>query len=321
MSYAEDFEYFVTPEVRGMIAETGFRTADYLLEQEIGSVVLVDNSARNMHVPIREAYRQLSPDTELPSIYFLNPMAFISPDVHSLTDYDKRALNLEAEKQDVSLTEMIRIAGFNPRLGVEIAQSVDRQYGFDQITDKRRMIAARMTPLVDKIIKCDPRFNGRVLVMDACSHSGASLNGITTALQDIGITEVQKGAVVSDPRERSSLDFAAFRSSETDFTCPPFGHQDGLLKGDDSSFTVKPSLEGLSKRDKLARKEIRQIMAHSDEARAEFAETQTAPFYSNEESILDNVIETLFGSNAKIISSGSGIIIASSGNSTSFEIL
>lgn len=309
-----EFQYFADPDVRAMIAETGFRVADYVAQEDIGSIVLIDKAARNLYIPIREAQKQTTPDQKT-GIYFLNPAGFLSPEVHDVADYAKRRLNTVSEVVGLDSAVAFRIAGDDP----DIKRTFFAHGALDMLDDKdrggRMDVASRFTPLFAKAVKRDSTFNGRVLVLDACRHAGGSQNGITNALKDVGVIDVRSGVVNSISNESvEEPDYVVFDGDEIEDRCRPFGIQEGLLKGG-NDMVVEVSEEGLSTLSRLARKELYRIMADGLQNReqfTDFAERLRSRQALNSDPIARMILRDIFGVDADsvdIIEFGDGGVI------------
>ncbi len=265
------FEYFTNPQERAMIAEAGYRVAEYLRQEDIGTLVLVDRAVRNLQIPIRAAFEEVAPDETRPSIYFLNPAGFLSPDVHHEDEYYVRAIQNYAETSEVSYGRLASELAFNPRLDRQLRSQGRKDYRFDLLMGGRSQVAGRFTPQFLEAVQKDEKFNGRVLVLDACRHTGASMDGITTALRDINTLDVRTG-VVNNIRNRTvdNPDFVVFDDFEIKDVCKPFGPQEGLVKGDGRSQVVSVGTRGLSYNDRLARVELHEMMRNGAALRRQF---------------------------------------------------
>jgi hypothetical protein len=276
-SQPPQYEYYDSPEARAMIAECGFRLASYIQQEDIGSVVLVDRAARNLYIPIGEAYSQLGGDVyKAPRFYFLNPAGFMSPQQHDMTDYTTRAVQAESEKAGISEHAMIKRVHRSNRLYGKVMRKAEDSFVDDVKDGGQYHVAKKLTTAFDEAIKKDGRFNSRVLVVDACMHSGGSLRGITTALKDIGVIDVRT-AVVNAQRNRTTYqpDFLVFGNQEIVDRCKPFGPQEGIQKGDGASLISTLAKDGLSQQARQARKELHMIMKQAPELRQNFAQSQS----------------------------------------------
>ncbi len=296
-----DFEYFRDPNERAMIAECGYRVADYLKQEGIGTLVLVDRAARNLYIPVREAFRDQNPDARLPGVYFLNPSGFICPDTHDQISYNSRALVSLLESAE-TLQEAVSSVRKHPMTfaGAMASGAWKRQQ--DKLTDKRAKIDEKLTPLFAQAVEHDDSFNGSVLVLDACWHSGSSVKGIAQSLRNIGVIDVRTG-VVNDIR---SADFVVFEDYEIEDDCKPFGTQRGLTKGEGEKLTSSlASWKGLSDDARLARRELHLLMQQGQELRDDFAESRQADLKvtGHIKRLLGDHIAELFGS-----ATGAGIV-------------
>jgi hypothetical protein len=200
----------------------------------------------------------------------LNPAGFLSPEVHSIDEYVKRVAQGMSEESGMSDRDFVEAAKLDTELLSLIIGAGEHDYINDAIKGGRQTVASRFTGLADKAIRRDKKFNGRVLVMDACIHSGAAMDGISTALQDIGIIDVRTGAVNNITNHTNcDPDFVVFQNHEILDLCKPFGPQHGLSKIA-GTMTTQRSKQGLSDESKLARKELHMIMQDANALRDAF---------------------------------------------------
>ncbi len=268
------FEYFTSPVERGMLAECGFRVAEYLHEEAIGSLVLVDTAARNMYIPVGDAHEQLYPGEKAYTTYFLNPAGFLSPETHNEDIYTKYVLHKVAEMSDqLTPRETIDLALGNRRFMRRARATARRERIADTIQGGRTDVAAELTPAFQAAVEKDPNFNGRVLVLDGCKHTGAAMEGITNALEDIGVMDVRTGVMNNHEDFSEDPDFVAFADDELPaYTCKPFGPQRGIAKGLGEGQTCTLREGGLTETDRLARKELHLLMKDSSDDREAFSD-------------------------------------------------
>lgn len=269
MSEIGPYQYFPDPAERAMIAECGFRVAEYLHDEQIGSLVLVDQAARNIHIPVRDAWEIEYPDEQKPTVYFLNPDGFLSPDIHTDTDYAQALSKAMIQRTGITQHDFLLAAALLPEIQDEIKLGGQIARAHDAETDRRHEIAVGLTSLASATIPRDEQFNGRVLVLDACRHSGGSTEGIARALRDIGIIDVRTGVVNNISNEGEDPDLVVFDDNEIEDVCKPFGIQLGLDRTPTLTSGVTP--DGLHKYAKLARVELHAMREELPELRTAFA--------------------------------------------------
>lgn len=230
MSEMPHYEYFHDVETRAMIAECGFRVAEYLHDEQVGSLVLVDQAARNLHIPIRGAWDLEYPDEAKPTTYFLNPDGFYTPDIHDTIDYTAREHKMAYSRQGLTYSEYMLDQLFDPYSSVDTERRALRAERRDLTVDRRHEIASQLTPLAGKAIQRDSQFNGKVLVLDACRHTGRAAEGIVRALRDIGVIDVRTGVVNNIRNRGDDPDFIVFGNDEIEDACKPFGTQSGMAR-------------------------------------------------------------------------------------------
>ncbi len=71
-----DYKNFDMPESRRDLFEVAKGVSEYLIENNINQLVLIDRAARPAHVAIREYWKNVYPDKNIPKIFFINPDGF-----------------------------------------------------------------------------------------------------------------------------------------------------------------------------------------------------------------------------------------------------
>lgn len=71
-----NYQFFKASESRRDIFEIAKGVSEYLHENNVNQLVLIDRAARPAHVAIREYWKTIYPDEDVPKIYFVNPDGF-----------------------------------------------------------------------------------------------------------------------------------------------------------------------------------------------------------------------------------------------------
>jgi hypothetical protein len=283
MSEMPRYEFFREPETRAMIAECGFRVAEYLHEEQIGTIVLVDRAARNLHIPVRSAWQESYPDEPAPTVYFLNPDGFLSPETHGEAGYTKVVIKEQAQKSGLSSGEQHQVINNSVLRSLHALARIHRRMRDDRVANRGYFHAAELTGLADTAIRQDDRFNGSVLVLDACTHSGGSLKGIADTMRRIGISDVRTGVVSNVSNMGHDVDYIVFDNLSAPVSCRPFGPQDGIYETGGKIPTIAGT--GLHPTAKQARRELHQMSQNLGKLRETYSEdraldlrlTQTSP--------------------------------------------
>ena len=69
------FNELKSPEARKKVRDIGYSLSNYMRENKIGRIALLDRSARPTYLALREAWHEQTPNVPLPEIYFINPLA------------------------------------------------------------------------------------------------------------------------------------------------------------------------------------------------------------------------------------------------------
>lgn len=168
---------------------------EYCIDEQIDDVVFMDRSARSIWNTLSEYLNLAHPDERKPRFHF------ISPDVINALGGNRSA--------NVGQKALAAIAnGRNRRMA-------------------RKEFAFTDNDLLN-------RQDARVLIMDACVHTGQSLKAAKQFLNHLGISDVKTGAFTVDSRGRSllvDLDFS-FTDDEYMLGCRPYGNDPGLRKAE-----------------------------------------------------------------------------------------
>jgi hypothetical protein len=223
------YEFFEKPQARKEIYLIGKGLTRYLHDKNIHQLVLIDRSARPAYIAVQEYWNTAYPDEKMPQIYFVNPQGFKSKrDVASVPVFYflEDAINKEYRSENPS----------GARYQNEITRDFKESY--------RELMKHR---------------NEKVMLFDACIHSGGSLTPIIRTMQQNNFLHLQVGVVHKDGRPDIPITYEVF-SHEPYNLCYPF-HTDRMT---DKTFAdVYPIVQ--KKKQEInwsvrLRKEIRRIM-------------------------------------------------------------
>lgn len=207
------------------------RTIDYVREENVGAVALMDVAARPFCMPFMAAWnRRYSHDTDpRPPIFFINPQGFQARGARSI---------LPA----VGTATKALIKGYRPqsphhlRTKKVIAEGLPRE----------------LPGLYD--VREQP-----VLVMDACLHTGNSAHRVLAGLRDSGFEDVRLGVGYQQTRrwQRTKIQPDLVLSDEMPFGgCYPFG----IDRTRDKTYTSSVSTPTTSRRRIAAGRHLRRGM-------------------------------------------------------------
>jgi hypothetical protein len=156
-------------------------TADFIHNNGISTVVLVDTSARNARHPIQKGLEELYPDEKV-DFFFLNPNGFVDPaaldEMSSMSydlreDFDKAGLDIDRDKNIDAIIEGI---GLEKTHALGVLQAYDHGKIQDGIPVGKRLNIEFMRETVDRLKKVrDVNESGNVLIFDQCMHQGLTL--------------------------------------------------------------------------------------------------------------------------------------------------
>lgn len=229
-SHEGNYEFFKDDLERSQLFEYCKAVAEYLKEQEIPNILIIDRSARPIYIGIKDYFQAKYPKQEKPGIYFINPKGLLPEE--KLTPQD--------------ITE---IAEAN-RLSVDIEEGPDEVKTEKEIEEEFQEIYKHL--IKDK--------TNPVLVFDTCIHSGQSITSVKDILEKNGFTEVLTGTV--NPTQPDSKVKSDFYISPTisDKYCHPFD-RDGMIEKTFEHVYSKGTGD-LKKRERAIRlrKEIKRIV-------------------------------------------------------------
>lgn len=188
------YEFFPYEEERREIVQIASRLVDYVDAHSIGSIVLLDRSARPVYIGFNEAWKRKHGESpknsekgSKPNIYFVNPTGLNN--IYSASEWDlKDKAYYKANEASGHLRD--------PR---EVQEDFENGY--------------------ERLLKDG---ESGILLFDTCIHSGDSVRPVVSALEKAGIRNVQLG-VAGDVRNFSEFqpDFVAVEGKPLG-VCYPF---------------------------------------------------------------------------------------------------
>lgn len=156
------------------------KITEFVHDNDIPSIILLDRSARPAYIGIKEAWRRKYPDSKQPSIYFINPTGFNDADTL-------------LQPQRTYYGNELSLAGL-------LIEQDGRGKGNDTGTflNGLRSREAIGVELGEKYSKLAKNKNQPLLIMDTCVHSGKTLAGVMDTLRNVGFTDIRIGVVTDD---------------------------------------------------------------------------------------------------------------------------
>jgi hypothetical protein len=247
MSYAEKFsfnkskenikyEYFSDPIERHDIYEFSKGVSNYLHDNKIPNIILLDRSPRPFWVGIDEYWKENYKDEKTPNIYFLNPDSF------DTLNRAKDKLDLDEEEL---LIDYLRLIKNGESLIMDESNRMDNDLINQFVNTYKKLSSEKEKPLA---------------IFDNCIHSGNTITPVVSFLEKNGYDDLH--IIIGE----TSSDFSNIRVDK-EFTknvkykaCGAFGRQDfGVVKNADkitSGYDKKSNRELLVK----SRREIRNIV-------------------------------------------------------------
>ena len=191
-------EFSKNPKLERQSYEYIKKIAEYVDENNIENMVLLDRSARNVCTGLREYWRLLQENEERekenPHIYFINPRGFVSNEKYP-TIADKRFYNRKMQYDKPEDIDLIRDEA-------EIDEDFKNTYA--------RLIQDKDKPL---------------LIYDNCVHEGESLQNVLKFFEKNGFTNIKIFVVHKKNEEfkdKFPVDYITLDKPE-EIECYPFG--------------------------------------------------------------------------------------------------
>jgi len=178
----DGYEIFPRKSERKEIVEICNKVVDYLHDNEIPNLVLLDRSARPAYIGIMKLWHKKYPDKQMPNIYFVNPTGFIDREAafeKSVSGFPRMVeLKLASDKSQDNIGDM---KDFIERTEEVVQADFEGTYS--------RLIADKDKPL---------------LVFDNCIHHGRAFKPVRNILEKAGFSLVKFG-VSSEDRNHTDI--------------------------------------------------------------------------------------------------------------------
>ena len=225
-----EYEFFKYEDAREEVFKFSKSIAEYLKENDIKDLVIVDRSSRPLYVGVKEYWKDVFPDVPMPNIYFVNPKGFNSVD--------------EIEKSKIQYANTAAYLNGDPLEQLDEART-------------KMEVMEEFKDVYPKLLKDKEK---PILIFDTCIHSGDTLFPVTKTLEDLGFTNVRVGSV--NPSDKGSVVKTDFyiTEKEPEKGCYPFD-KDRMIEKTFEHVYSKPT-RNPGKRDdgNILRGEIKRIM-------------------------------------------------------------
>jgi hypothetical protein len=234
-----DYEYFPDPDSREDIYQFSKGVSEYLHDEEIPNIILIDRSTRPLWIGIDEYWKQKYKNEPRPNIYFVNPDSFQV--VERAHEDVKKSLFTQPFFTETDLIEAKEQIRENAEKFEEDVKNQFEQSYKKLETEKNRPLA----------------------VFDNCIHSGETFIPLASYLTKSGYQDLR--IVVGE----TSNDFSPlkidkeFTSKISYHACSAFGIDSGVKKDDQ---IIHSHLDKNAKREKViqCREEIRRIIKEKE---------------------------------------------------------
>ncbi|OGN10292.1 MAG: hypothetical protein A3J46_00670 [Candidatus Yanofskybacteria bacterium RIFCSPHIGHO2_02_FULL_41_11] len=226
----EKYAFFQFKEARDDLFEFVKSISEYLHDNEIPNLVIIDRSSRPLYMGVIEYWRSRYPDEKMPGIYFLNPKGFKQRE--SLSRYDIEKIQLDSRFKHDALESPQKI-----RTKQEVLEEFEEVY--------HKLLADKDKP---------------VLVFDSCIHSGDTLDPVKKTMEEAGFEDIMIGSI--NPvgrRSRVRTDFH-ITSKDPEKGCYPFDKDRMIEKVFDHVYSQRTSDPQKRQLSIELRKEIKRII-------------------------------------------------------------
>lgn len=161
----EKYAFFQVEESRDDLFEFVRSIAEYLHDNKIPNLVIVDRSSRPLYIGVIEYWRSKYPNEKLPGMYFVNPKGFKYQEMLNSSDLDKVLQSAYAKDDAIESSHDVR-------------NKQDVLNEFQETYD--RLLADKDKP---------------VLVFDSCIHSGDTLLPVKKIMESSGFKNIIVGSI------------------------------------------------------------------------------------------------------------------------------
>ena len=214
------FEFFDTPAARRELYTITKNLAEYVHDQGIENLVLMDRAARPAYQALQRYWKAVYKDKRMPDVYFINPKGFMTEERLAKRDpINKAPISTYFEIHAIKTGDVMDPE--NIRDEDEIIQDFNEVY--------------------HRLLK-DPTDD--TLIFDVCLHSGKSMEPVLEALREAGVPNIQWGLAGDHRRfnRRLKPDFVASKGT-VDMWCMPFAADKSVEKPFGSVHSRPPEID------------------------------------------------------------------------------
>lgn len=170
---ANPYDFFRTERARKELFEYCEKLAEYLHDQNIADIVLVDRAARPVWIGLKEYWRAKYPNIPMPGIYFLNPKGFRT--VENTTPWQEDEIRYKSMSKD----ELV-------------------EWGTNKTT---LMVTSELREVYKHLLEDKEK---PVVVFDSCLHEGETMQPVIETLKLVGFQDLRVVVVNPDYLSPSS---------------------------------------------------------------------------------------------------------------------
>jgi len=229
----QEYKFFPDAESRDDLFYFTQKVAEYLKENKIKNLILIDRAIRPIYVGLQEYWKAKYPYQEKFKIYFINPWGIENKE--DLSDSDLKSLY---QKTIENLDDLDILNNSEPRSKEEIEKEFREKFS--------QLIKEKDEPL---------------LILDACLHEGVTISKVKDFFRNEGFSKIFTGVLNLHSQEsKFEPDFYLKIPEEKDFKkCFPFGDEILVAKTLKSVNVITQNKEYFQEA-KERRREIRRII-------------------------------------------------------------
>lgn len=190
---------FYNQEIQKSLVEICSGVADYVYDENINNIAIVDRAARPAYLGIREAWRRKYPDESPLNLNFINPTGFVDIKTGLSWDHEHKAPKAFARKK-IGDRKLNETGGFLTSARTKNAVIGDFANTYSQLMESKDQ------PL---------------LILDTCIHSGNSIEPVLGTLDSLGFADVRLG-VMNDEHNTSKIRPDVMFENDSPSPCYPF---------------------------------------------------------------------------------------------------
>ena len=214
-----NFEFFDTPAARQEVFTITRSLAEYIHDQSIENLVLMDRAARPAYQALQQYWKTVYKDKKMPDVYFINPKGFMT---------EERL----AKKDPIN---KVPISTYYEVHALKTGDVMDPE----NIRDEKEIIED-FSEIYHRLLE-DPTDD--TLIFDVCLHSGKSMEPVLETFRKAGVPNLQWGLAGDHRRFNRRLKPNFIAKAKVDMWCMPFAADKSVEKPFGSVHSRPPEID------------------------------------------------------------------------------